>query len=357
MPSFRAGVVIEVLETRPGLQRVLVDLGAGAGGERAYALTQLVGPVATGDRVVVNTSAVELGLGTGGWHVVHWNLSRDEWSDIRGTAGREAVMKLRYTSLQVDVRADPVELDQPAGDALADTPVVVGTVHSQLAAVAVAFKHRRPDKRLVYVMTDGGALPIAISDLVWQLRARDLVDATVTCGHAFGGDYEAVSVAAGLTAARALARADAIVVAMGPGGVGTASRFGFSALESAAVLDTIAALGGLPILAVRASLAEPRPRHHGVSHHTKTVLETTHAAVRIPLPRAETEVDAGLGRDLASATESRPHEIVEVDPPDIVALLTRQGLDVTTMGRAAADDAAFFATAAAAGIFAANAFQ
>jgi hypothetical protein len=307
--------------------------------------------------VVVNTSAVELGLGTGGWHVVHWNLSRDEWSGSLGAAGRETVMKLRYTSLQVDVRAEAVEVDEPAGDVLSRTPVVVGTVHSQLAAVAVAFKHCRPDKRLVYVMTDGGALPIAISDLVWELRTRELLDATVTCGHAFGGDYEAVSVAAGLAAARSLARADAIAVAMGPGGVGTASRFGFSALESAATLDTVAALGGLPILAVRTSLADPRPRHRGVSHHTKTVLETTHAAVRIPLPRVGTALDADLGRDLASATDSLPHEIVEVDPPDIVALLTRQGLDVTTMGRAAADDAAFFATAAAAGIFAANAFQ
>ena len=48
---------------------------------RAYALTQLTGPVAVGDRVVVNTTAVELGLGTGGWHVVHWNLDRDAWSE------------------------------------------------------------------------------------------------------------------------------------------------------------------------------------------------------------------------------------------------------------------------------------
>ena len=40
-------------------------------------LTQLTGRVDVGDAVVVNTTAVELGLGTGGWHVVHWNLARD----------------------------------------------------------------------------------------------------------------------------------------------------------------------------------------------------------------------------------------------------------------------------------------
>jgi len=74
--------VVSLLEARPGLQRVEVELGHGP--ERAYALTQLTGPVALGDRVVVNTTAVELGLGTGGWHVVHWNLERDGWNLRRG---------------------------------------------------------------------------------------------------------------------------------------------------------------------------------------------------------------------------------------------------------------------------------
>ena len=43
-------------------------------------LTHLIGTVAVGDRVVMNTTAVDLGLGTGGWNVVHWNLARDQWS-------------------------------------------------------------------------------------------------------------------------------------------------------------------------------------------------------------------------------------------------------------------------------------
>ena len=68
---------MRVLQERAGLQRVEVDLGAGP--ERAYVLTELTGTVAAGDRAVVNTTAVELGLGTGGWHVVHWNLAREEW--------------------------------------------------------------------------------------------------------------------------------------------------------------------------------------------------------------------------------------------------------------------------------------
>src|SRR5947199_1943879 len=97
MPSFRSGKVTTLLMERPGLQRVEVDLGDG--NERAYVLTQITGSVEVGDRVVVNTTAVELGLGTGGWHVVHWNLAREEWRE----PGPGHVLKARYTSLQADV--------------------------------------------------------------------------------------------------------------------------------------------------------------------------------------------------------------------------------------------------------------
>src|SRR5204862_1315120 len=125
MPSFRSGKVTTLLMERPGLQRVEVDLGEGD--ERAYVLTQLTGNVAVGDRVVVNTTAVELGLGTGGWDVVHWNLARDGW---KGN-GDGHVMKLRYTSLQCDTG---VAEERPGYDAsgLEGMPVVVCGVHSRV---------------------------------------------------------------------------------------------------------------------------------------------------------------------------------------------------------------------------------
>src|SRR5215213_11168341 len=100
MPSYSTRVVTAITSERAGLQRVELE-----NGRRAYVLTELIGPVAAGDRVVVNTTAVDLGLGTGGWDVVHWNLSRDEWS----APGAGHVMKLRYTSLQVDTGVDVPE--------------------------------------------------------------------------------------------------------------------------------------------------------------------------------------------------------------------------------------------------------
>ncbi len=240
MPSFRSGKVSTLLMERPGLQRVEVDLGDGD--ERAYVLTQLTG----------NTTAVELGLGTGGWHVVHWNLEREQWAE----RGPGHIIKGRYTSLQADVGSAEEHLEELAQvESIEGMPVVAAALHSQLPAVAVAFKERAPEARLAYVMTDGAGLPLALSDLAFELRNRALIDATITCGHAFGGDYEAVSIFSALAVARHVADADAAVVAMGPGIVGTNTRLGFSGMEVGGILDAAAALDGQPIACLRVSFA------------------------------------------------------------------------------------------------------
>jgi hypothetical protein len=350
MPSFRTGKVVKMLMERPGLQRVEVDLGDGP--ERAYTLTQLTGPVALGDRVVVNTTAVELGLGTGGWHVVHWNLARDQWS----ARGPGHIIKGRYTSIQSDVGSTEEHLEALAEvESIDGMPVVAAALHSQVPAVAAAYKDARPGARLAYVMTDGAGLPLAMSDLVADLRERALVDATVTCGHAFGGDYEAVSIYSALAVARHVALADATIVAMGPGIVGTNTRLGFSGMEVGSILDATRALLGVPIACLRVSFADKRPRHRGLSHHTATALGlATRERVLIAVPRL-TDADnaARLAADLRAAGIEERHEIVEVEAPDAIALLSRVGLSVQSMGRPAADDPALFQAAAAAGALAA----
>lgn len=332
MSVYSVGVVTAVLGERRGLQRVAVD------GRPAYVLTDLVGRVEVGDPVVVNRTATELGLGTGGWDVVHWNLNRLEWRD----PGPGHVMKLRYTSLQRDTGAAEEDPDYRPGD-LTGVPVVALALHSQLAPVAASFAHLRPGGRLVYVMTDAAALPIALSDLVHDLTERGLVAATVTAGQAFGGDYEAVNVVSALEVARGPAAADAVVVGTGPGVVGTGTRLGFSGLEVAWVLDAAARLGGVPVVAVRYSDADERARHRGVSHHTRTALAFAHAEVVVPVP-AGFPVPEGLDG----------HRVRTVETPDAAALLKAAGITVTTMGREPPDDPGFFAFAAAAGAVAAE---
>ena len=341
MPSFRSGRVVEILAEREGLQRVLVDLEAdpnapqGDGHAKAYVLTGLIGEVAAGDEVVCNTTAVEWGLGTGGWHFVHWNLSRRSWRK----KGPGHIMKLRYTSLQADTGSAEEHLDDLPTE-LDGLPVVVCSVHSQVPCVAVALKAVDPTARLVYVMTDGASLPLAFSDLVAELRGQGLLDATVTAGHAFGGDLEAVTVPSALALARHQLEADVVVVAMGPGVVGTDTTLGTTAIEVATILDTTAALGGRPVMCLRVSEGDHRERHRGVSHHSRTVLDLVHAPVTVaahPLLGARGRVDA-----------------VEVDEPDTPALLEARGLRVTTMGRGPDEDRAFFQAAGAAGALAAQ---
>ena len=82
-------------------------------------------------------------------------------------------MKVRYTSLQADTGALE-EHDGARGGRRARTwracRSLVGSLHSQLGVIAAVVAHLRPGTRVSYVMTDGAALPLALSDLVAELR-------------------------------------------------------------------------------------------------------------------------------------------------------------------------------------------
>jgi hypothetical protein len=329
--AYATSTVTEVLQERPGLVRVRL-----ADGSRAYAVTQLTGPVGVGDDVVVNTTAVDRGLGTGGWHVVHWNLTRPPFRED----GPGHLMKLRYTSVQADTGAGE-EHDPDLPDDLGGTPVVVVGLHSQVPVVAAAIRRDAPTARVAYVMTDGGALPLAMSDVVAQLRARDLLSGTVTAGHAFGGDVEALNVPSGLALAKHRLDADVIIVGMGPGVAGTGSRLGFTGLEVAPALDAADWLGGRPIACLRCSDADGRERHRGVSHHSRTVLDAVRSVIDVAAP---SEIEP---------TDAR-HRWHHVEPGDVAGLLAAHDLPVRSMGRGIDDDPVFFRAAASAGVVAAS---
>ena len=339
MPNFATAEVTEVLEERPGLQRLRVRMDSGVDA-RAYSLVELTGACTVGDRVVCNTTAVDRALGTGGWHVVHWNLSRNSLEQ----PGPDHVMKLRYTSLQADVGTSELRYPEQADAPLEDAPVVACTLHSQVPLVALGFAHAAPGRRLAYVMTDGAALPVALSDSVAALCERGLLVGTVTAGHAFGGDLEAVGVPSALSLARHVLEADAVVAAMGPGVVGTGTAMGTTALEAAHLLDTTARRGGRPVLCVRTSTADRRGRHQGVSHHVHSLLElafSTPAVADVP----------GAVDDAVSA-RCDLHDVGET--PDPGQLQEAADIRVTTMGRGHDQEPSFFSAAVAAGVLAAR---
>ena len=94
--------------------------------------------------MIVNTTAVELGLGTGGWHVVHWSLDRTELSE----PGPGHILKLRYTSAQVDTgSAEEHHPELAEADDLGGLPVVHVPLHSQMPAAVLGVRSVRPDAR------------------------------------------------------------------------------------------------------------------------------------------------------------------------------------------------------------------
>lgn len=345
----RPGRVVEITGRRPGVSELLVETEGRV--EKAVNYDDLTGPAAVGDEVVLNTTAVHLGLGTGGRHFVMLNLAHVQ----REAPVTGHIMKLRYTPGQVQVlaaeeEASPYYTAVRECTSLDGMPVAVGTLHSMLGPFAAAVKTLAPELRLVYLMTDGGALPVAFSRLVHELRERGLLDAAVTCGHAFGGDYEAVNVYSGLLVARAAAGADIVLAAMGPGIVGTAQPFGFTGIEQGEIINAAGVLGGTPIAIPRLSFADPRERHRGVSHHTLTALgRVALKPALVAVPRlTSAEQQRCIEGQLASAGIPQRHHVVVADGAAALRGMEAYDLRVTTMGRGPDETPEFFLACGAA---------
>jgi len=304
--GLRRGVVTAVLEEVSGLVRLEVD------GIACVAYPRLTGDVELGDEVLVNEQARLLDLGSGGFDVLYANLTRGLGL---GAEGGAHVMALPYTPSQVALRRAEEEGVLPA--ALGGLPVVLCTLHSQVAPVCAALA----GLRVAYVQVAGGALPVSLSDTVRALKDRGLLGAAVAVAPCLDGDVDCVSAAAGLSWASR--QHDAIVCALGPGIVGTGASFGHGALALADAANTTTALGGRPVLALRTSEADPRERHRGVSHHTETVLDLCLGEVLVA------EDEEGEGWEDACA-----------------------GLPLLHMGRGPDEDPAFFRAAFAAGVVA-----
>jgi hypothetical protein len=352
MIRIRTGVVLRAAEVRPGLIEADVDVEGRT--ELALAYPALTGPVADGDRVLLNTTAVAEGLGTGGYHFVMAVLG----GEAIDPPAEGHVMKLRYTPLQakVEVVEEQGSPHRPAverADGLDGTPVAWIPLHSMLGAAAAGARASGA-RRVVYVMTDGAALPSWFSTQVATLKDARLVDAVVTCGQALGGDLEAVNVFSGLIAARGVAGADVVVVGDGPGKVGTASRWGASDVASGMALNATSILGGRPVAALRVNFADADYRHHGVSPHSITVLrDVALAPVHVAVPALVDEDRRGtIWEALKDARLEERHQLVEVTGQPALNLLRDRGVTIESMGRTVDQEPEFFLTAGAAGVLA-----
>jgi hypothetical protein len=346
------------------------DVSVGTGQLRALAYPELTGRPRPGDRVLLNTSALHLGLGTGGYALVVALPDRLP----PDPDGPGHLMKARYTPLQTcvlgaDEQGSPFHQALAEADDLGGMPVVVADLHSALPAVLAAFYAERISPaspaaqagpapapaaatqawpRVVYVMLDGGALPAWFSRTCAALREIGWLAATVTVGQAFGGDLEAVTLHSGLLTARHVLGAEMAVVSQGPGNLGTGTKWGFSGVSSGEAVNAVAVLGGRPVASLRVSEADPRPRHQGISHHSLT------AYGRVALARADV-VLPGLPGDFGArlAGQAAPlaarHNLVPVSVAGLAEALRDCPVPLSTMGRGLEEDLAYFLAAAAAG--------
>ncbi len=353
MPSFRTGTVVDILATLAGgTQRLNVNIDGTS--REALLYPRWAAPAKPGDQVVVNTTAVDLGLGTGDSDFVVWNQSVTSYDAPSGGH----IMKLRYTPAQCDVLAveaqeSPHHETMAAAKTLDGTPVIATSLHSQLLPALCGFREHNADANVVYVMTDGASLDAGHSNTLRRLRELGWLTGVITTGHAVGGDLEAVTLHSGLLAALHVLGAELIVAGVGPGVVGTGTPYGTTALDLGTISLATTSLGGRSVVCVRLSEADPRPRHRGLSHHVVSALgwvapavDTDSACIVVP-PGWGSRVEAAIG-----SWRVVEHEAVGV----IDRLRAAADLDLRSshMGRGPEEDSLFFEAAGAAGAYASD---
>jgi hypothetical protein len=361
------GTVTEIRAEWPGaVELIAARHGDGDTEVRALAYTALMARPQVGDRVLLNVAALQRRLGTGGYALVIAVLDAAGHVSAQPPQPTGHLVKARYLPLQAmvagaDEQGSPHHELLRDADSLDGLPVVVADLHSALAPALLAVAHDRPATRVVYLMSDQGALPLAFSRAVAQLRDAGLLAGTVTVGQAFGGDLEAVTVHSGLLAAKLALGADLVVLSQGPGNLGTGTRWGFSGVGVGEAVNAVATLAGRPVGSLRISGADPRPRHRGLSHHSLTaygrvalcpadlaVPDFAHAERLRGIAGLESLVELAAQVRAAGATLSR-HRQVLVDLAGLDDALVGSPIPLSTMGRGLDSDPAYFLAAAAAG--------
>jgi hypothetical protein len=349
---WRRGTVRRLGRSWSGAIEVVVDVDGAELAALAY--PALVGTPRSGDHVLLNTAALDLDLGTGGYAMVV--AIPDRLPPDPGELGR--LVKARYMPQQVSVHGvDAQESDHhavlAAADSLDGMPVVIADLHSALPAVLAGLLHDRPGTRVAYVMSDGGALPIWLSRTVAALREVGWLQACVTVGQSFGGDLEAVTLHTGLLAARLVLDVEVVVVAQGPGNLGTGTRWGYSGVSAGEAVNAVATLGGHPVASLRISNADPRTRHRGISHHSRTAYgRVALASADVVVPELDEPLAAAVEADLVEL--GGRHRIVRVSADGLVPALRAAPVPLSTMGRTLDQDLEYFVAAGAAGRHAAS---
>jgi len=354
--SYKNGTISSIIRDDEHLSIVNVNVE----GEiyKAVNYKDFTGDVNVNDEVVLNTTAVDLALGTGGYHFVMYNY-RNKSMEIKGSGH---IMKLRYTPYQMKCLAAEEE-DSPYHNlfnefkSLENHIFIVATLHSMLAPISAMIKYINKDIKINYIMTDGGALPLYFSNTVAELRKKKILDNTITIGHAFGGDLECINIYTGLIAAKEILKGDVTIISMGPGIVGSGTKYGFTGIEQGYIVDAINNLGGIAISVPRISFKDKRNRHYGISHHTITTLsQITNTRSNLILPHLEKEKEDYIVDQIENFKIKEKHNIIFEYGEEITMAMDKFKLKTTSMGRSIKDDKDYFISLGSVGTYIANLF-
>ncbi|NDI34256.1 DUF3866 family protein [Chengkuizengella sediminis] len=307
MIHWRIGIVTKIDKERRNVQFIQVKEENGEN-IKAIHYTDVHPSVQIGHEVLLNTTAVDLQLGSGGYHFVYMILNNKKYLDKGENRNRDDnsskssskkighIMKFRYTPQQRAVLTCEEEDSSTHSLFLEDrnlegTPVLIGELHSMLPILCTWLQYKQnQDKisnklKIGYVMSEGGALPISFSEHVAQLKYLNWIEGTITYGHSYGGDIEAVNKFTALIAAKHILLADIIIILMGPGIVGTGTKLGHTGIEAGEIANAVSILGGVPVMVPRISFQRNRDRHKGISHHILITLSNiVLQSSRVPLP-------------------------------------------------------------------------
>lgn len=344
MLSYSRGKIIEIIYEDKDITKVKVDIGDRISDSINY--NKMTGKVNIDDIVVINTTAVDLKLGTGGIDFIINNLNNEKL--LSNDSGH--IMKLRYTPMQIKCLAAESQESEYHNvflnfDNLNNHICIVATLHSMLAPIVTTLKYLNNNLNINYIMTDGGCLPMGFSDTVRRLKDDKLLNNTITIGHAFGGDLEAVNIYNGLIASKEILKSDITIISMGPGIVGTGTKFGYSGIEQGEIVNAVESLGGNSILVPRVNFNDKRERHCGLSHHTRTVLEyIVKSPTRIVFNNLKGENRNIINKQLEDLNLNDNINIVYGNGSTIYKAMEKYGYNTLTMGRDIEEERDYFLT-------------
>lgn len=310
----------------------------------AYVFKKFCGCVKPGNKVILNTTATRLNLGTGGYDFVICILSEScsSFEDERSSH----LIKLNYTPYQFSIPV--VEETEDYLEALRQfekfkklkSSVAALSIHSHLLPFLLGLKSRNPDVKTAVVLDDSNCLPAFLSSVLNYIKDNMLADAVITVGQAFGGTHEAINHASAFIYASFALKASIIVTAPGFGLKGTGSRFGHSAIKTAEVLFYADNLGARPYLVPRISFADSRERHYGLSHHTVEIAELKKSGFHLLVP----EINHEAGHLIFEKAAAFKELVLSFSFDEQIALSKLKSHEnmLKSMGRGLKDDPYFF---------------